>query len=267
MHILGYKRPFVAVLALCAIILALACGPGVRTTRVLPDVLPTVTPHFAGSTAAPAGTESPVQPTGVPTEMPAPTSTESPPEPTSAPTVAPTATHTPPPTSTPAPTIVRVYASREAVGATEIFVEYSDGTVVNVTNHPAEDGYPDLSPDGTRIVFASTRGGGPSHIYVMNVDGSDVVQLTDAPSGDTLPVWSPDGTKIAFQSLRDGNYEIYVMNADGSAQTNLTNHPGKDLEPSWSPDGTQIFFKTDRDGNMYDDYVMNADGSGQAPRP
>ena len=257
---LTYRRLFVAALALCGVVLALACGPGVGATKVLP----TITPHVVGGTAVPAGTDIPAQPTDVPpTEVPAPTATESPPEPTPIPT----ATHSPLPTATPGPTIVRVYASREAVGATEIFVEYSDGTVVNVTNHPAEDGYPDLSPDGTRIVFASTRGGGPSHIFVMNVDGSDVVQLTDAPSGDTLPVWSPDGTKIAFQSLRDGNYEIYVMNADGSEQINLTNHPGKDLEPSWSPDGTQIFFKTDRDGHMYDDYVMNADGSGQAPKP
>ncbi|MBN1978591.1 MAG: PD40 domain-containing protein [Anaerolineae bacterium] len=264
MQIFSCKRLFVAALALFVIVLVLACGPVAGATKVLP----TVTPHVVGGTAAPAGTDAPVQPTNVPpTEAPAPIATESPPEPTAGPTALPAATHTPLPTATPGPTIVRVYASREAVGATEIFVEYSDGTVVNVTNHPAEDGYPDLSPNGTRIVFASTRGGGPAHIYVMNVDGSDVVQLTDAPSGDTLPVWSPDGIKIAFQSLRDGNYEIYVMNADGSGQTNLTNHPGKDLEPSWSPDGTQIYFKTDRDGNMYDDYVMNADGSGQAPKP
>jgi len=253
------RRLFAAALAFCVIALTLACsGPGIGATKVLP----TIAPYVATDTSAPDGTESPVQPT----ETPVPT-TEPSPKPTSEPSPVPTATHTPLPTSTPGPTIVRVYASREAEGATEIFVEYSDGSVVNVTNHPAEDGYPDLSPDGTKIVFASTRGGGPAHIYVMNVDGSEVVQLTDAPSGDTLPVWSPDGTKIAFQSLRDGNYEIYVMNADGSGQTNLTNHPGKDLEPSWSPDGTQIYFETDRDGNMYDDYVMNADGSGQAPKP
>jgi dipeptidyl aminopeptidase/acylaminoacyl peptidase len=263
----GWQGRVVALAAGCAA-LVLACGLG----RGLLAATPTVTPYVAGSAAIPSDTSIP------PTDLPeAPTMTQltagpgdvstAPPMPTAEPTSLPTPVPTSVPTLLPGPVIVRVYASREPVGATEIFVEYSDGTVVNVTNHPAEDGYPDLSPDGRKIAFASTRGGGPSHIYVMNVDGSDVAQLTDAPSGDTWPVWSPDGARIAFQSLRDGNWEIYVMNADGSAQTNLTNHPGRDLEPSWSPDGSQIYFRTDRDGNLYDDYVMNADGSGQAPRP
>ena len=259
------RRAFAAGLALCVLGLALACGSGGST----PDTVQTVTPYIVGDTAAPTKVvDTPIPPTAVLTDVLLPTATEPPlSEPTSVPTAAPTVEPTPVSTSPPGPEIVRVYASRVPVGATEIFVEYSDGTTVNVTNHSAEDGYPDLSPDGTKIVFASTRAGGPALIYVMNVDGSGVAQLTDVPSGDTLPVWSPDGTKIAFQSLRDGNYEIYVMNAGGSGQTNLTNHPGKDLEPSWSPDGSQIYFKTDRDGNMYDDYMMNADGSGQAPKP
>jgi dipeptidyl aminopeptidase/acylaminoacyl peptidase len=254
-------------MACAMMLLSLACTVGGGVT----GVAPTVTPYIAASTLPP--TDLPAEPTAFPestdlpelTQTPQPVSTVEPSaEPTSEPTIPPP---TPEPTAVPAPSIVRVYASREAVGATEVFVEYDDGTVVNVTNHPAEDGYPDLSPDGTKIVFASTRAGGPALIHVMNVDGTEVVQLTDAPSGDTLPVWSPDGTKIAFQALRDGNYEIYVMNADGTGQTNLTNHPGKDLQPSWSPDGTQIYFQTDRNGNMYDDYVMNADGTGQMPRP
>jgi LysM repeat protein len=186
-----------------------------------------------------------------------------------------TPTPVPPPTAAPVPrpsltptavapaggAVVNIFASWES-GNSEIYVEYADGAVVNVTNHPGGDAYPDLSPDGKRIVFASNRDG-ESHIFVMNVDGSGVTRLTDSVSGDTLPVWSPDGTRIAFQSLRDGNWEIYGMMADGSGQTNLTNHPARDLSPAWSPDGSQIYFETDRDGNLYDPYVMNADGSGQ----
>ena len=263
----GWRGLAVALVAGWAV-LVLACRLGTR----LPAVTPSVTPYVVETAAISSPT--PVPPTDLPE---APTLAQLPagpgdvstalPVPTAEPTPVPMSAPTPLPTVVPSPSIVRVYASREPVGATEIFVEYSDGTVVNVTDHPAEDGYPDLSPDGKKIAFASTRGGGPSHIFVMNVDGSEVTQLTDAPSGDTWPAWSPSGARIAFQSLRDGNWEIYVMNADGSAQTNLTNHPGRDLEPSWSPDGMQIYFKTDRDGNLYDDYVMNTDGSGQAPRP
>jgi TolB protein len=116
-----------------------------------------------------------------------------------------------------------------------------------------------LSPDGTRIVFASNRDG-PARIFVMNIDGSELARLTDSAAGDTLPAWSPDGTQILYQTLlSDHNWEIYVMNPDGSGQTNLTNNPAIDASAAWSPDGTRIAFETDRDGN-FEIYVMDANG-------
>ena len=148
------------------------------------------------------------------------------------------------------------------MGNLEIFVENADGSVINLTNHPSADAYPSLSPDGTRIVFASNRDG-PAHVFVMNVDGSGLARLTNSASGDTMPGWSPDGTRIVYQTLLPNhNWEIYVMNADGSGQTNLTNNPAIDTSPAWSPDGTRIVFETNHDGD-FEIYVMDADGSGQ----
>jgi alpha-tubulin suppressor-like RCC1 family protein/subtilisin family serine protease len=80
------------------------------------------------------------------------------------------------------------------------------------------DSHPRHSPDGTRIVFQSTRDGG-SEIYVMNADGSNQTRLTNNSFPDTAPSWSPDGTKIIFTTHRLGQPALYVMNADGSNQT------------------------------------------------
>ena len=82
---------------------------------------------------------------------------------------------------------------------------------------------PRFSPDGTKIVFQSTRDGNPE-IYVMNSDGSWQTRLTNNPAWDTAPAWSPDGTKILFTSLRDGpmNPSLYMMNVDGGEQTRVT---------------------------------------------
>lgn len=151
--------------------------------------------------------------------------------------------------------------SSERDGNKEIYMMNANGTdLVNLTNHPSEDMFPALSPDGNKIAFSSNRGGN-YNIYVMDRDGSNVSLLVDNAAFDWTPVWSPDGSKIAFVStVMEGNNEIYVMNADGSNMVRLTNHPRNDWWPTWSPSGGFIAFTSERDDNA-EIYVMRADGS------
>jgi len=142
-------------------------------------------------------------------------------------------------------------------GNLEIYVMNADGSdQQRLTNNPALDGIPSLSPDGTKIVFYRD-----SYIYIMNADGSDQQRLSSLGNENT-PSWSPDGRKIVFTSTPEfNNLEIYVMNADGSDPQRLTNSPGYDSYPSWSPDGSKIAFASERDTGQWEIYVMNADGS------
>ena len=48
-----------------------------------------------------------------------------------------------------------------------------------------------LSPDGTRVAYASHQTG-VSKIWAASIDGSDAVQLTDGPAQDFWPTWSAD---------------------------------------------------------------------------
>ena len=145
-------------------------------------------------------------------------------------------------------------------GNREVYLMHADGTgQVNLTNNAADDEWPVWSPDGSRILFGSTRDGGS--VYEMNADGSGVTRLASNAADDRVPAWSPDGGNIAFMSFRDGNWEIYLMHADGTALVNLTNNPAQDEWPAWSPDGSKILFLSASDGRG-EIYVMNADGSG-----
>jgi hypothetical protein len=111
-----------------------------------------------------------------------------------------------------------------------------DGTTPTaLTNTSGLNDLPAWSPDGSKIVWHSTRDGG-SHLWVMNADGSAPTRLTNTAAVlNWFPAWSPDGTKIVFSRLLGGDLDIYVVNADGSAETQLTSGPAADFMPAWQP--------------------------------
>jgi Tol biopolymer transport system component len=119
---------------------------------------------------------------------------------------------------------------------------------VKVVASTRTDTAPDYSPDGRRIVFASTRSGG-FEIWVCGADGSNPIQVTrlGAPVSGS-PRWSPDGRTIAFDSDGEGQTEIYAVNADGGPPRRLTNDSGFDAVPTWSRDSHWIYFTSDRTG-------------------
>jgi Tol biopolymer transport system component len=151
---------------------------------------------------------------------------------------------------------VAFFSARD--GNNEIYVMNWDGTrPLRITNDPASDIDPDLSPDGRQIVFTSNRTGN-NDIFVVSSAGGPAVNLTNNAANDGWARWSPDGRQIVFHSNRDGNFEIYIMDANGGAPTRVTYYPGVDQYPDWSPDGKEIAFRRD-----VDIYVLT---NGQARR-
>ncbi len=156
-------------------------------------------------------------------------------------------------------------------GGFNIYTMMLDGSNVKQVTHDVAPGFstlPSWSPDGSKIVFSSTRARSSVglDIWVINPDGSSPTRLTETVGQNGRAAWSPDGSKIAFTSTRGGGgaldkAEIWVMNADGSGQKALTSDGAFANTPSWSPDGSKIVFQSNRDGTDQL-YVMNADGSG-----
>ncbi len=105
-------------------------------------------------------------------------------------------------------------------------------------------GDPQLSPDGTQIVF-TRRWINPiedrwdNAIWIMDADGSRQRFLIKGGG----PRWSPDGTRIAYVAEADGKAQIFVrwMDAEGAVSqvTRLLESPGS---VAWSPDGKWLSF-------------------------
>jgi Tol biopolymer transport system component len=100
---------------------------------------------------------------------------------------------------------------------------------------------PSMSPDGSRIVFASTKGGA-QNIWAINADGSGLLQLTHDFRDNIDPTYSPDGSYISYTSTHRGNGDLMIMNADGSNPRRVTNGLNVEGRNTWSPDGKYLSF-------------------------
>lgn len=148
------------------------------------------------------------------------------------------------------------------------------------------------SPDGKRIAFHASAGGGAppirvepgapapdSDIFVMNVSdflkkGTRPRNLTNTPGLiEDDADWSPDGRSIVFtrrtatargsNATNDPSTELFVMSPDGHGPTvRLTNNTEEERAPMWSPDGKRLVFVARRGGIDFELCVMNADGTG-----
>lgn len=111
------------------------------------------------------------------------------------------------------------------------------------------DIHPQLSPDGARVAFTSTRSGA-WEIWIADPDGSNPIQMTSlrAPTGTGAPHWSPDGRTIVFASDAEGQFDIYTVPSAGGKPLNITSHPAVDHAPIFSRDGQWIYFSSGRSG-------------------
>ena len=145
-------------------------------------------------------------------------------------------------------------------GNLEIYAANPDGSDPRrLTNDPADDIWPDISPNGRFVAFASLRTGN-REIFVLDLQDGTLTNVSQSTGDDNWPRWSPNGQEIAFHSNRDGNYNIYVVNADGSALRRVTSNTLLDQWPDWSPNGKRIAFR-----RGFDVYVIDADGEEQNP--
>ena len=167
----------------------------------------------------------------------------------------------------------------------DIYISDLEGNLLDtIISGPGYDAEATVSPDGTKIVFTSTRSG-DLELYVCDIDGSNIVQVTNGLGYDGGAFFSPDSKKLVFRSSRPQteeeiakykgllekglveptDMEIYTCNVDGSDLTQVTKLGGANWAPFYHPSGEKILFSTNHHtekGYPFNLFMINTDGTG-----
>ena len=135
---------------------------------------------------------------------------------------------------------------------------------------------PQVSYDGTKILFAYRKGGTPNYLlYEIQADGSGLRQLTDGPWDDIEPTYLPDGG-ILFCSSRCRRWVncwptpvavLHRCDADGRNIRAVSSNNQHDNTPWVLPDGRVLYTRweyVDRsEVSFHHLWTANPDGTGQ----
>ncbi len=118
----------------------------------------------------------------------------------------------------------------------------------------------DVSPDGSRVVFAAVRQDLDnyfylSELYLVDTPSGQVVRLTDNNASESNPLWAPDGRTIAYHAPSDGEFDlthgfVWIMNVDTGEKRKLEGQrQGQISSLAWMPDGESLLFSETRRTN------------------
>ena len=125
-------------------------------------------------------------------------------------------------------------------------VPATGGRALQITSNPAFDSDPVWTPDGTQIVFSSTREGSKD-IWRTSSQGGKPVRLTNYPGAEIPKAVRSDGSVVFTASLQadvqwggfPGDTQVYTVGADGGRPQLLSSVTMSEL--SVRPDGAILY--------------------------
>jgi Tol biopolymer transport system component len=137
------------------------------------------------------------------------------------------------------------------------------------------------SPDGSKLIFQSTRDGAQcDQIYMMNADGSNQHMVSTGKGVTTCGYFLADSKHFVYASTHEAGpacpapadrskgyvwavypgFDIYLADENGKIEKKLTNAPGYDAEATVNWKKNEIIYTSKSSGDL-DLWTMKPDGS------
>jgi serine/threonine protein kinase len=126
---------------------------------------------------------------------------------------------------------------------------------------PSVNASPVWAPDGTRIIFRTTRAGGLTEFYAKSSGGGGtevpVLTATMARASSVLSTnvtlwdWSPDGRHLLFSAWTASEYDLWLLPLAGDAKpVSVLSAPGDQIHGNFSPDGRLVAYSSSESGRF-----------------
>jgi len=155
----------------------------------------------------------------------------------------------------------KIFFVKKAGADKDIWMMDYDGANQHQITHLNTDVMsPRVSPDNSRIVFASLgKYGFQLKMYSMIL--GRYVNFPTGQNSSASPAWSPNGNEIAYSGSSGGSFNIWIADSNGNLARRVTSFRGGNVSPSYNPKtGDQVAFISGRTG-LPQLYIMNSDGS------
>jgi Tol biopolymer transport system component len=134
---------------------------------------------------------------------------------------------------------------------TDVWIyDLQQGSMKRLTFDPAIDAVPVWSPDGNRILFASSRSG-VFQLYIKNADGGEDEKLLPLRASDKAEKypsdWSPDGKHILYERTTEAT-RVWVAEMPELTTRALLNGPETTKNGQFSPEGDFVAYTSNASG-------------------
>ncbi len=165
----------------------------------------------------------------------------------------------------------------------DIFMADLNGKIVKqLTNSKGYDAEATLSPDGSKMIYTSTKDG-DIDLYIMDLKTGKEKRITTDLGYDGGAWFSPDGKKLIWRASRPKteteikeykdllaenlvaptSMEVFISNADGTNVRQVSKFGQANWAPAYMPDSRRIIFASNheyRRGFPFNMYTMNEQG-------
>ena len=165
-----------------------------------------------------------------------------------------------------------IYFQSDRGGNWDIYSIQHDGTMeTQVTDHPLDDVYPAVSPDGTKLAFIR-RSGNATDIILVDIEEGEERNLTNGLVSGTVEslTWYPDGERLLVtlwsMTLASGRPQLHWMEAGGMAAdgTGMNLLAQDTMYSYWNPrmnaDGELIAVSAGLSPEIVDVHVLDSGG-------